>query len=77
MEELNLLFYPNLARMTAGEKESCVVRNIWYVNRLSAIMMNLQDAGDVVLMPNLLQMEDLRFILLYRVDKIRKTHKSF
>lgn len=40
-------------------------------------MMNLQDAGDVVLMPNLLQMEDLRFILLYRVDKIRKTHKSF
>ena len=62
------MFYPNLARMTAGEKGSCVVRNIWYVNRLSAIMMNLQGVEDAVLMPNRPKAEGLRFILLFHAD---------
>ena len=70
VEELNQLFYPNLARMTSGE------RNIWYASRLSATMTNLQDAEDVVSMPNRLKAEDLRFISPFRADK-RRTHKSY
>ncbi len=31
--ELNQLFYPNLARMTSGERGNCVGRNISYVSR--------------------------------------------
>lgn len=76
VEELNQLFYPNLARMTSGEKGELRGRNIWYASRLSAITTNLRDVGDAVSMPSRLKAAGLRFISLFRADK-RKTHKSY
>lgn len=62
-EELNQLFYPNLVRMTAGERESCVVRSTCYANRLFATMTNLPEEEDAALMQNLQRKGDLPYTL--------------
>ena len=66
--ELNQLFYPNLARMTSGEKGE--LRGTEYLVCKQIIRDHDEFAGveDAVLMPNRPKAEGLRFILLFHAD---------
>ena len=68
VEELNQLFYPNLARMTSGEKGE--LRGTEYLVCKQIIRDHDEFAGrrGCVLMPNRPKAEGLRFILLFHAD---------
>ena len=76
VEELNQLFYPNLARMTSGEKGELRGTEYLVCKQIIRTTMNLRGVGDAVSMPSRLKAAGLQFISLFRADK-RKTHKSY
>ena len=76
MEELNLLFYPNLARMTAGEKGE--LRGTEYLVCKQIVRDHDEFAGRRGCRINAEPAADGGFTVYFTVPhKIRKTHKSF
>lgn len=71
--ELNQLFYPNLARMTSGEKGELRGTEYLICKQIIRDMMNLRGAEDAVSMPNRQKGGDLRFTSPSRADKKEDT----
>lgn len=67
--ELNQLFYPNLARMTSGEKGELRGTEYLICKQIIRDHDDLRGAEDAVSMPNRQKEEDLRFTSPSRVDK--------
>lgn len=72
-EELNQLFYPDLSRMTAGEKGELYGTEYLVCKQIIRDHDEFAGRRDAVSMPNRERKEVLQYILRYRKNEIWKT----